>query len=55
MIKEQIVKTVLRDHIKQHIFLTFQTSGCILLHESSGESSCRAIVQKAICATFIQQ
>ena len=33
-------------HIKQDIFLAFQTGGCLLLHESSAESS---------CATFIQQ
>ena len=27
------------DHIKQDIFLAFQTSGYLLLHESSAESS----------------
>ena len=33
------VKPVLSDHIKQDIFLAFQTGGCLLLHESSAESS----------------
>ena len=33
------VKPVMRDHIKQDIFLAFQTGGCLLLHESSAESS----------------
>ena len=31
------VKPVLRDHIKQDIFLAFQTGSCLLLHESSAE------------------
>ena len=31
------VKPVLSDHIKQYIFLTFQTCGRLLLHESSAE------------------
>ena len=31
------VKPVLSDHIKQEIFLAFQTGGCLLLHESSAE------------------
>ena len=34
------VKPALSDHIKQDIFLAFQAGGCILLHESSAESSC---------------
>ena len=34
------VKPVLSNHIKQYIFLAFQTGGCLLLHESSAESSC---------------
>ena len=29
------VQTVLSDHIKQDIFLAFQTGGCLLLNESS--------------------
>ena len=29
---------MLSDHIKQYIALTFQTDGCLLLHESSTES-----------------
>ena len=33
------VRPVLSDHIKQDIFLAFQTGGCLLLHESSAESS----------------
>ena len=31
---------MLSDHIKQYIFLAFQAGGCLLLHESSAESSC---------------
>ena len=34
------VKPVLSDHIKQDIFLAFQTGGCLLLPESSAEGSC---------------
>ena len=34
------VKPVLSSHIKHDIFLAFQTGGCLLLHESSAESSC---------------
>ena len=35
------VKPVLSDHLKQlqYIVLPFQTGGCLLLHESSAESS----------------
>ena len=33
------VRPVLSDHIKQDIFLAFQSGGCLLLHESSAESS----------------
>ena len=40
------IKLVLSEHIKQDIFLAFQAGGCLLLHESSAESS---------CGTFIQQ
>ena len=29
------VKPVLSDHIKQDMFLAFQTGGCLLLHEST--------------------
>ena len=36
----QYVKPVLSDHMKQDIFLAFKTGGCLLLHESSAESSC---------------
>ena len=32
------VKPVLSDHIKQDVFLAFQTGDCLLLHESSAES-----------------
>ena len=35
-----LVKHVIINHIKQDIFLAFQTGGCLLLHESSAESSC---------------
>ena len=28
---------MLSDHIKQDIFLAFQTGGCLLLHETSAE------------------
>ena len=33
-------KPVLSDHIKQDILFAFQTGGCLLLNESSAESSC---------------
>ena len=34
------VKPVLSDnHIKHDMFLVFQTGGCLLLHESSAEST----------------
>ena len=33
------VKPVFIDHIKQGIFLAFQTGGCLLLHESSAEKA----------------
>ena len=32
------VKPVLSDHIKQDIFLAFQTGGCLLLYESSSSA-----------------
>ena len=32
------VKPVLSDHIQQNICLTFQTGGCLMLHESIAES-----------------
>ena len=35
------VKSVLNDHMKQDLCLAFQTGGCLLLHESSVQSSCR--------------
>ena len=40
------VKPVLSDHIKQdiHVLLAFQTDGCLLLHESSAESSCMSFL-----------
>ena len=41
---QHTVKPVLSDHIKQNIFLAFQTGGCLLLHESSAESSCRSFL-----------
>ena len=34
-----IVKPVFSNHIKQDIFLAYQTGGCLLLHESSAQSS----------------
>ena len=36
-------KPVFSDHIKQDTFLAFQTGGCLLLHESSAESSCMSV------------
>ena len=33
------VKPVLSDHIKQDIFLAFQTGGCLLLYENRAECS----------------
>ena len=38
LIKVGTVKPALSDHIKQDIFLAFQTGGCLLLHESSSEA-----------------
>ena len=38
------VKPVLSDHIKLDIFLAFQTGGCLLLHESSAENTCRSFL-----------
>ena len=34
------VKPVFSNHIKQYIFLAFQSGGCLLLHLNSAESSC---------------
>ena len=39
------VKPVLSDHIKQDIFLAFQTGGCLLLHEKRTESACMIFLQ----------
>ena len=38
------IKPVLSDHIQQDIFLAFQIGGCLLLHESSAESSCMSFL-----------
>ena len=38
------VKPVLSDHIQQDIFWTFQTGGCLLLHESSEDSLCMSFL-----------
>ena len=46
---QSTMKAVLSNHIKQDTFFTFQTGGCLLLHESSVESS------GAFCTTFVQQ
>ena len=35
---------MLNHHIKQDIFLAFQTCGCLLLYESSAESSCMSFL-----------
>ena len=43
MLTVNTVKPVLSDHIKQEIFLAFQTDGCLLLHESKAESSAEEI------------
>ena len=37
-------KPVLSDHIKQDKFFAFQTGGCLLLHESSAESTCMSFL-----------
>ena len=42
--KKGTVRPVLSDHIKQDIFLAFQTGGCLLLHERSAESSCMSFL-----------
>ena len=44
LINGQTVKPVLSDHIQQGIFLAFQTGGCLLLYESSAESSCMSFM-----------
>ena len=41
---KKTVKPVFSDHIKQDIFLAFQAGGCLLLHESSAESSCMSFL-----------
>ena len=42
------VNLVLSDHIQQDIFLAFHAGGCLLLHESSAESS----AAEALCNYF---
>ena len=42
-----VKRSSLSDHMKQEICLVFQTDGCLLLYESSAESSCMKVVQKA--------
>ena len=49
LFKGHAVKLVLSDHIQQaffflDIFWTFQTGGCLLLYESSAESSCMSFL-----------
>ena len=43
MLTVNTVKPVLSNHIKQDIFLAFQTGGCLLLHESRAENSAEEI------------
>ena len=45
MVIGSTVKHVLSNHIKQDIFLAFQTGGCLLLHESSAESFCGSFLR----------
>ena len=45
-------KPVLSDHIKQDIVLAFQTGGCLLLHESSAESSCKLLQEVSVLFSF---
>ena len=40
------VKSVLHDHIKQEVYLAFQTGGCLLLYESSAGAFCTTFFQK---------
>ena len=40
------VKPVFSDYKKQDIILAFQTGGCLLLHESSTESSGAPFIQQ---------
>ena len=50
------VKPVFSDHIKQDIFLAFQTGGCLSLHESSAESSCLSLLESSAessCISFL--
>ena len=55
---QKTVKPVLSDHIKQDIFLAFQTGGCLLLHESTwmttfmGNSS-SLILLYILCNLFV--
>ena len=44
MQKHTTVKPVSSNHIKRYIFLAFQTGSCLLLHESSAESSCMSFL-----------
>ena len=48
--KSYTVKPVLSDHIKQDIFLDFQTGGCLLLHENGAESYCRSFMRYFLSA-----
>ena len=38
------IKPVSSNHIQQNKFWAFQTGGCLLLYESSAESSCRSFL-----------
>ena len=38
------VKPMLSDHVQQDICWAFQTGGCLLLYESSAESSCMSFL-----------
>ena len=41
---ESTVKPVVSDNIQEDIFWAFQTGCCLLLHESSAESSCMSFL-----------
>ena len=43
---------MLSDHIKQDIFLAFQTGGCLLLDESIAESSCILLHESSVESYF---
>ena len=52
LLPKSTVKPVLSDHIKQDIFLAFQTGGCLLPHESSAESYFHSAISNHLSIAF---